>query len=232
MAFHQSSCIKISDTKICPHCTAPTLIKNGFTANQKQQFYCKTCTKRCIDFYTSEGCRKEINANIIMLIKEGMGIRSIARVLGISTSTLLKRIVFISKGVQSPPISSGQIYEVDEMRTFLRHKGKVIWIVYALDRINKNVISFAVGSRTKKTLNQVIQTALLSKPKRIYTDGLNLYKFLIHKTIHKVTRFGTNRIERKNLSLRTHLKRLNRRSICFSKSLIVLSAVLRIYFWF
>jgi IS1 family transposase len=27
------------------------------------------------------------------------------------------------------------------------------------------------------------------------------------------------------------LKRLNRRTICFSRSLLVLSAVLRIYFW-
>ena len=203
MAFNTSSCVKVSDTKICPHCTAPTLIKNGFTANRKQQFYCKTCTKRCIDFYTNKGCRKEINAHIIMLIKEGMGIRSMARVLCISTTTLLKRILLIAKGVQSPPICSGQIYEVDGMRTFLRHKGKVIWIVYALDRVNKNVISFAVGSRTKKTLNQVINTVVLSNPKRIYTDGLIHYKFLIHNTIHKVTRFGTNRIERKNLSLRT-----------------------------
>jgi hypothetical protein len=40
--------------------------------------------------------------------------------------------------------------------------------------------------------------------------GLIHYKFLIHNAIHKVTRFGTNRIERKNLSLRTQLKRLNR----------------------
>ncbi len=94
-----------------------------------------------------------------------------ARVLCISTTTLLKRILFIANGIQSPPISTGQIYEVDEMRTFLRHKGKVIWIVYALDRINKNVISFAVSLRTKKTLNQVIKTTLLSNPKRIYTDG-------------------------------------------------------------
>ena len=48
--------------------------------------------------------------------------------------------------------------------------------------VNKNVISFAVGSRSKKTLNQVIKTVTLSNPKTIYTDGLNLYKFLIHKT--------------------------------------------------
>ncbi len=103
MAFYPSSCIKISDTKICPHCNATTLIKNGFTANQKQQFYCKTCTKRCIDFYTNKGYGREINANIVVLIKEGMGIRSMARFLGISTTTLLKRILLIAKGVQSPP---------------------------------------------------------------------------------------------------------------------------------
>lgn len=153
MSFHQSSCIIYSDTKICPHCNAGTLIKNGFTAKQKQQFYCKTCTKRCIDFYTTKGCRKEINANIIILIIEGMGNRRMARFLSISTTTLLKRRILLNaNGVQSQPISSGQIYEVDEMMTFLRHKGKVIWIVFALDRISKNVISFAVDSRTKKTL--------------------------------------------------------------------------------
>jgi insertion element IS1 protein InsB len=82
-----------------------------------------------------------------------MGIRSIARFLGISTTNLIKRILIIAKGVQSLPICSGQTYEVDEMRTILRHKGKVNWIVYALDRINKNVISFTVGSRSKKTHN-------------------------------------------------------------------------------
>lgn len=44
-----------------------------------------------------------------------------ARFLVISITTLLKRILFIAKGVQSTPICSGQTYEVDEMRTFLRH---------------------------------------------------------------------------------------------------------------
>ncbi|WP_394801047.1 IS1 family transposase [Niabella ginsengisoli] len=44
-------------------------------------------------------------------------------------------------------------------------------------------------------------------------------------------KFGTNHIERYNLSLRTHLKRLARRSICFTKSLKILQAILKIYFW-
>ena len=72
---------------------------------------------------------------------------------------------------------------------------------------------------------------LFPKLKMIYAYGLLHYKLLIHKTIHKVTRFGTNIIERKNLSPRNQLKRLSRRIICFYKSLIVHSAVLMIYFW-
>jgi len=88
-----------------------------------------------------------------------------------------------------------------------------------------------VGARTNKTLNTVLKTLFLSEAKRIYTDGLKNYKYLIERKIHKVTRYGTNHIERFNLNLRIHLKRLNRRTICFSKSLAVLSAVLKIYFW-
>jgi insertion element IS1 protein InsB len=74
--------------------------------------------KRCIDFYTNKGYGRETNVNFVVLIKEGMGIRRIARYLGISTTTLIKCILFIAKGVESPSICSGQTYEVDGMRTF------------------------------------------------------------------------------------------------------------------
>ncbi|MBX9732877.1 MAG: IS1 family transposase [Chitinophagaceae bacterium] len=57
------------------------------------------------------------------------------------------------------------------------------------------------------------------------------YRYLIPKEIHSTKYRGINHIEQKNLSIRTHLKRLNRRTICFSRSLVVLNAVLRIYFW-
>ncbi|KAF2518092.1 transposase, partial [Flavobacterium salilacus subsp. salilacus] len=130
-----------------------------------------------------------------------------------------------------PIIKRDKIYEVDEMRTFIQRKSKLIWIVYALERTSKNVISFCVGKRTNKTLHAVIKTLELSKAKKIYTDGLRNYKSLIPIDLHAVKPFGTNRIERKNLTLRIHLKRLNRRTICFSRSLLVLNAVLKIYFW-
>jgi insertion element IS1 protein InsB len=124
-----------------------------------------------------------------------------------------------------------KIYEVDEMRTFLRYRDKLIWIVYTLERDTKKVVSFNVGRRTNNTLSRVLDSIVLSNPLVIYTDKLKHYKYLIDQTIHKTNRFGTNHIERKNLTLRTHLKRLNRRTICYSKSIMILSAILSIYFW-
>uniref|UniRef100_UPI003898E482 IS1 family transposase n=1 Tax=Chryseobacterium formosus TaxID=1537363 RepID=UPI003898E482 len=64
-----------------------------------------------------------------------------------------------------------------------------------------------------------------------YTYKLRNYQYLIPKEIHSTKRFETNGIERKNLNLRTHLKRLNRKTICFSRSTVVLSSILKIYFW-
>nr|WP_235924277.1 IS1 family transposase [Flavobacterium lotistagni] len=224
-------CFKISDTKICPHCSTKNLVRNGHTKNLKQQFYCKNCHKRCIDYYCNFACHPQTNNSIVRLTKEGLGIRSTAQMLGISTTTLLKRIIDIAKTITQPIISYRKTYEVDEMRTYIRKKQKPIWIVYALDRETKNVISFNIGRRTNKTLNVVLTSLRISKAKSIYTDGLKNYKYLIESNIHICKRFSTNLIERKNLSVRTHLKRLHRKTICFSKSRAILNAVLKIYFW-
>ena len=88
-----------------------------------------------------------------------------------------------------------------------------------------------VGRRTKTTLRRVLSTLLLANAKMVYTDGLNIYGLIVPKEIHKVTKYKINYIERMNLTLRTHIKRLNRRTICFSKSLVMLTAVLKLYAW-
>ena len=160
-----------------------------------------------------------------------MGIRSIARILHISTTTLLARLLKIAAKIYQPTICKNKTYEVDELCSFIKNKNNKIWVVYALERTTKKVVSFAVGKRTNQTLRIVIKTLLNSQAVCIYTDRLKQYKMLINNNIHKIDRYGTNRIERCNLSIRTHLKRFSRRSICFSKSIKQLKAVLKIYFW-
>nr|WP_255505091.1 IS1 family transposase [Algoriphagus sp. Y33] len=71
----------------------------------------------------------------------------------------------------------------------------------------------------------------MAQTKAISTGRLKNYKYLIPKKIHLTNVNGINHIERMNLNLRTHLKRLNRRTICFSRSVAMLAACLKIYFW-
>jgi insertion element IS1 protein InsB len=93
------------------------------------------------------------------------------------------------------------------------------------------VVDFKVGSRTKANLQVIADKAPLASPKKVCTDGLVIYKNLIPERLHHCKSMGTRHIERFNLNLRTHLKRLGRKTICFSRSKEMLEACLRIYFW-
>lgn len=231
MVNSNTSCIKsVGGTKICANCSNK-IVKHGTTKAGKQRYKCKNCNKTVVAYYSYNACLPEINSRIILYIKEGLGIRSIARILKIATTTLLKRIIQIANMVVQPIIQNKKSYEVDELCTFIKQKSNRIWIVYALDKETKEVVSFSVGNRTNLTLKKVINTLFDYAPKVIYTDKLRNYKSLISSAIHKTTRFGTNHIERKNLTLRTHLKRLNRKTICFSRKELFLEAILKIYFW-
>ncbi len=102
MSKIETSCIKVSDGLFCQYCQSKNIIKNGFAKNKKQQYYCKTCCKRFLEYYTYNAYLPNLNKSIIQLTKEGLGIRSTARVLQISTTTLLKRIISIAKHIQNP----------------------------------------------------------------------------------------------------------------------------------
>ena len=51
-----------------------------------------------------------------------------------------------------------------------------------------------------------------------YTDDWGAYNRLLDSDKHSIGKDETWKIERKNLNFRTHIKRLNRRTICYSKN--------------
>jgi insertion element IS1 protein InsB len=205
--------------------------KYGRTKTGNQRYKCKTCNKIFLEQYSYKAYTGNINEWIKTLLKEGCGIRSIARVLDISPTTVLKRIINIAASVKQPVIAMGKEYEVDELRTYYQKKTKLLWIAYALRKDTREVIAFIVGNRTNNTLRAVTDTLILSNASAVYTDRFPSYRSLLPVEIHKAKPYNINHIERKNLSLRTHLKRLNRKTICFSRSKTILAACLKIYFW-
>ena len=115
------------------------MIKYGKTKSGNQRYICQLCRKTRVENYTYQAYKPDIDESIVQLTKEGLGIRSTARILKISATTLLKRIVSIARNIQQPIISKGKIYEVDELCTYIRHKKNYIWLVYALEKNSKNV---------------------------------------------------------------------------------------------
>jgi len=130
MKTNSPSCIKRGDEHICPACQSQSVVRNGKSKSGKQRYICKDCGRRFVGIYTYNAYQQNISQEIITFTKEGLGIRSTARVLKISTTTLLKRIITIAKGIKQPPIIMGKHYEVDEMRTLgLRISGIVVFIM-------------------------------------------------------------------------------------------------------
>jgi IS1 family transposase len=155
-----------------------------------------------------------------------------SRVLKVAVNTILNRIRKIAGNIPKPSVINNQAcYEVDERWTYIGRKDNECWVAYALDREARQVVDFVIGKRTKNTLKELIERLLKAKPKTIRTDKLTIYQRLIPKIIHRSGAYLINRIERKNLSMRTHVKRLSRRTICFSRSEAMLESCLRIYFW-
>lgn len=193
------------------------IVKNGKTKKGIQRYKCQICLKTFVEEYSYQAYGNGINNQIKLFVKEGLGIRSISRLLNISPKTVLSRIKHISIQLKTPIQASNKIYELDELCTYVGYKKRRIWVAYSIRRDTKEVIGFTVGNRTHKTLKVLIDRLLILKPKRVFIDKLKAYKYLIPKLIHKTKRYGTNHIERMNLNLRTHLKRLNRKTICFQK---------------
>jgi insertion element IS1 protein InsB len=153
MAQLACSCFRCVGENI-KHCECgDCMIKHGKDPRQKQRYFCKKCKTTTVEFYTYNAYKQDINQTIVSLTKEGVGILGTARLLNISPTTLLKRIKEIASNITQPSISKDKTYEIDEMRTFIGNKKKLVWIVYALENENKKIVGFNVGARTNRTLS-------------------------------------------------------------------------------
>ncbi|PZQ95129.1 MAG: IS1 family transposase [Flavobacterium psychrophilum] len=214
----------------CNYCNGNCIRKGYYKKVQK--YKCKSCSKWQQVRYTNRKYTITIDDQIEVLNREGVGISSISRILAIPKASVQRRIEKM-KANQAKPLfnESGQVYEVDELYTYIRKKSNPCYIIYAINRRTKEVIDFICGARTKENIGKLIKALLNLSPKRIYTDKLHVFTTVIPGFLHRTFAYRTNHIERKNLTLRTHLKRLGRKTICYSKSKGMLEACFGLCVW-
>ena len=79
----------------CPSCERDNVVKRGRTNNGKQRYLCQygACSRRTFLLdYTNRGYLPSVKRQIIDLALNGSGIRDTARVLGISTDTVISEL--------------------------------------------------------------------------------------------------------------------------------------------
>lgn len=218
----------------CKNCFSKSIIKKG-KRGIKQRYQCKNCGKYQQNIYSYKLYDSSDDIMIKMYNSESVGIRSMSRILKYSPNTIIRRILYLASKVELPSyIEYNQVYEVDEMWTFIEknHPSNYSWITYAINRKTHQIMNVVFGSRNKEHLGKVIGILKAQTPKKIITDKLNTYPNLVKPFLHDTSRYANNHIERGNLTLRTHIKRLSRKTICFSKSQKMLEASVLLYFDF
>jgi insertion element IS1 protein InsB len=109
--------------------------------------------------------------------------------------------------------------EVDEMWSFVGKKQEQRWLWHAIDHWTGTVLAYVFGRRTDEVF---VQLKALLEPfgiRHFHTDDWGAYGRHLELEVHTPGKWNTQQIERKHLTLRTRLKRLVRKTICFSKSI-------------
>ena len=88
------------------------------------------------------------------------------------------------------------------------------------------MLAFVFGRHKDNVFYKLKESLDLFKISRYYTDDWGAYERYLDSEKHEIEERNTQKIEHKNLNLRTWIKRLTRRTICFSKSKIMHDTVI------
>jgi insertion element IS1 protein InsB len=109
--------------------------------------------------------------------------------------------------------------EVDEQWSFVGKKHEQRWLWHAIDHRSGKVLAYVFGRRKDEVF---LKLKALLEPfgiTRYYTDYWGAYTRHLDAEAHQPGKRHTQKIERKHLTFRTRIKRLARKTICFSRSI-------------
>jgi insertion element IS1 protein InsB len=109
--------------------------------------------------------------------------------------------------------------EVDDMWSLVKRQKEPRWLWHAIDHGSGKGWADGFGRRQDEVF---LKLRALLEPfgsTRYETDYWGAYTRPIDADAHQPGKRNTQKIERKHLTLRTRIKRLTRKTICFSKSI-------------
>ena len=112
----------------------------------------------------------------------------------------------------------GLTSELDEMWSYVGKKAQPRWLWHAIDHHSGTVLAYVFGRRKDAVFLQLQALLAPFGIRRFYTDGWGTYMRHLDPAKHTVGKQHMQTIESKHINLRTRIKRLVRRTLCFSKT--------------
>jgi insertion element IS1 protein InsB len=119
--------------------------------------------------------------------------------------------------------------EMDEMWSFVGKKAQQRWLWHAIDHTSGVILAYVCGAHEDEGLLQLKEYLRPCGISRFYTDKAGVYSRHLAPDNHDVGKQHTQKLERKHLTLRTRIKRLARKTIGFSKSILRHDMVLGLF---
>ena len=227
----------------CKHCNSTEVVRYG-TQSGHARFRCKQCKRIFKTEYVYRAYEPGVKEQLVEMAMNGSGIRDTARVLGIGKGTVIStlkkqsaEVVAVNPhvGVREIAVEIRHLFdsprdvEADEQWSYVGNKDNQRWLWYAIDAATGCVLSFVFGRRKDEVCEQLISNLKVFNILTYYTDDWGSYSKFIPEGKHVIGKQHTQKIENKNLSLRTRIKRLARKTICFSKSEALHDAVIGLF---
>jgi IS1 family transposase/transposase-like protein len=207
----------------CPSCKSGKIVKNGKKAIGTQNYLCKDCGKQFIAEQERKyvGTSFNIDEKIKLMTVRGSGVRDISVILKVSIWKVLK-VLRESHYELKPKKKHYENLEIDELWTFVESKSNKVWIIYAYDRSNGEIVAYVDGKRDTETARKLRQKIidLGVTYGKIYTDNWESFIKTFNEDEHNIGKKFTVGIEGNNCKLRHRIRRIFRRTCCFSKRLL------------
>ena len=189
---------------------------------------------------------------IVDMALNASGIRDTARVLHVSTHTVIKELKkkephleqvnqAVLKHLHPEHVEveicraeeldqrRGLTSELDEMWSYVGKKAEPRWLWHAIDHQSGTVLAYVFGRRKDEVFLQLKELLDPFGIRRFYTDGWGAYERHLDGGKHQVGKEHTQKIESKHINLRTRIKRLTRRTICLSKTTTIHDLVIGLF---
>ena len=115
------------------------------------------------------------------------------------------------------------------MWSFVEKKSQQRWLWHAIEHRTGVVLAYMLGTHQDDVFLQLKTSFAPFGIRHFYMDGAEVYNRHLEPEQHTVGKTQTQKIERKHLTFRTRLKWLTRKTICFSKSILLHDIVIGLF---